>query len=481
MNWAWPKKIFFLGLIVAYLISFIANAAWSQDLSNQVDQIISKYSKDASLGVMIQNIADGETLYAYRAHDFFIPGSTAKLFTSMAAWEVLGENFKYQTHVLLNERALSAGAVQGDVEIVFSGDPSLSYVRFAKLLANLSKANIEKITGDIWINAALFSGPLTALGCTKDSLPWYHAAPISAVIIDENKFAVALYPPDKLGGIFRIKVPDTPSKLFIKVQSNLSAVTLEESERLCQIEIKNKHKNDYYVNGCWPMSRDIVSLNLSLRNPSNYIQQVILLLLEQQGIILQGSIKFGSSPEKLPIFASSDSEPLYKLLAKVLSDSNNIYSDSLLKVIGMQKFGRGTFQAGSLAVEKILSSKMGLDFARVALFDGSGSSRYNLVTPSELVNLLYSAAKIPALGNLLKEQLAQAGSKGTLKYRLTNLDPKARMWAKTGSLKGVSTLAGYIKTSSDQHLIVAIMSNNFIVSNMNKFEDELCCLLANKI
>ena len=190
-----------------------------------------------------------------------------------------------------------------------------------------------------------------------------------------------------------------------------------------------------------------------------------------------GKIIFAPVPQNVVKLAHHTSEPLYVLLKPILAESNNLYAESITKTLGARVYGVGSFKTGSSVVQKVLSDATGIDFAQVRLLDGSGESRYNLLTPRHLARLLYSMRNEKVLAPHFRNALAMSGMSGSLQNRFTKLGPQVQ--AKTGSLSGVSTLAGYFTSKSKQELIVAIMINGALESKVlfRQFEDDLCYYL----
>jgi len=119
----------------------------------------------------------------------------------------------------------------------------------------------------------------------------------------------------------------------------------------------------------------------------------------------------------------------------------------------------------------------GIDFSKTVISDGSGQSRYDLVTPQQLTQVLYAVYKNPKLQQDFIDALPIAGIDGTMRYRMGNFKPLiGKIQAKTGSMKGISTLAGYETTASGHKVIFAIMVNNIVgkLPAARAMEDKMC-------
>jgi D-alanyl-D-alanine carboxypeptidase/D-alanyl-D-alanine-endopeptidase (penicillin-binding protein 4) len=148
------------------------------------------------------------------------------------------------------------------------------------------------------------------------------------------------------------------------------------------------------------------------------------------------------------------------------------------KTLSREKYHQpGSFAQGvSIIKAKLAEAKF--DTSRLNIVDGSGLSRYNLISPAQLAALLNKIYFELSVSPELIYALPTAGIDGTLKARLVNYLGKVR--AKTGSMGGVSTLAGYLQTKSNKMLSFVIMLNGITepVQKYRDFQDKLCLLLA---
>ena len=139
--------------------------------------------------------------------------------------------------------------------------------------------------------------------------------------------------------------------------------------------------------------------------------------------------------------------------------SQNLHAEILLRLLGREKGTGGTVQAG-LEVLRGFLNNAGVPAEEYVLYDGSGLSRQNLVTPHAVVELLRYASTQP-WGPEFRDSLPIAGKDGSLAERFKDLDSTATVYGKTGSLGGVKTLSGYAVTSKGEQVAFSILANNF--------------------
>jgi len=161
------------------------------------------------------------------------------------------------------------------------------------------------------------------------------------------------------------------------------------------------------------------------------------------------------------VLASYQSKPLIEDVRVINKVSQNLHAEILLRLLGREKGAAGTVDGG-LEVLRGFLNQAGVPSEQYLFFDGSGLSRQNLATPHAVVQLLRYAAMQP-WGASFRETLPVAGLDGSLADRFANLDRRARVYAKTGSLGGVKSLSGYATTVRGHQVAFSILSNNFIL------------------
>jgi D-alanyl-D-alanine carboxypeptidase/D-alanyl-D-alanine-endopeptidase (penicillin-binding protein 4) len=192
-----------------------------------------------------------------------------------------------------------------------------------------------------------------------------------------------------------------------------------------------------------------------------FTQNLLRELLRQHNIQLRGKVFAAKTPINSRLLAEHLSAPLKTVIVHLLKQSDNLYADALFKKLG-EYYGHrsGSWQNGLQAELMILSHDVGINLSQLSLVDGSGLSQYNKVTPNDVSKMLYYIDHHSALRDNLIPALPIAGVDGTLAYRMPDLARGRLVHAKTGSMTGVSTLAGFVKTRTHGLLSFVIMINN---------------------
>jgi len=449
-------------------------------VAEQIEAIIQQSVPTANVGIVLEEAKTGRVLYERLSAKPFCPASNVKLLTAAASLLSLGSDYRFKTVIKIENKALQQGKLLGNVFIEFNGDPSLTILDFKELLSGLKKAGIRQITGDIVIDNTRFEKPNYAPGWTWDSLPWYYTAPVTAVILNENYISLIVRGNKTTGKKAQISFVDG-NEGKIKVISELVSVSEFAANNECQIQAEMNDQNDLSLKGCWPYQTQATTLSFAIKNPDLYATRLIIEVLKSENIELMGKVIIGKAPLNLKIIASHESKPLTELLKEVLRESNNIYADSLFKTLGAEKFQYGTFQAGTRAIQAVLAKPTGIRFADLRIVDGSGASRYNLVAPQDFARLLLTMYHDNKVGKDFINALTSSGDEnGNLRYRMGSADLKDKIRAKTGTLLGISALAGYLSVH-DKDFIVVIAIDHALQNGeyLKHVEDELCRVLVN--
>ncbi len=199
-------------------------------------------------------------------------------------------------------------------------------------------------------------------------------------------------------------------------------------------------------------------------------------LLTQSGIIVNGEVSLGTVPSTVTTLETHRSPPLAEILRRMNKPSNNSIAELLFKTLGAEVKGEpGTWQKGKEVITEFLSEIGHENTSAFRIFDGSGLSRYNLVNAELLTDLL-----VAVYGNfeIMPEYLSSmpiAGVDGTLKNRMKGMRAEKLLRAKTGTLSGVSALAGYTITADGEVLAFCIFISHYIgpATRARRIQDEL--------
>ncbi len=466
----------------------VSNTSPLNELREQLDDYFNDPNfSNALCGVLVKSAKTGEVLYKRNADKLFIPASNMKLFTSAAGLLLLGADYTYETTLSVNGE-LSKGALQGDLIIEGSGDPTISG-RFydgniTKVFENwadtLKARGIWIINGDIIGDDSLFDNEGLGKGWELDYESEWYAAPSGALSFNDNAIEVRIEPTQ----------PNFPAKISLipdtKYVSVISKVITDEDEPEEPIKVARvRGTNLISVTGNINVDSKPISKHISVANPTMYFLSVLKEVLERKGIVVKGqvesinnSLKKISQDDLTPVLVHR-SVPLKMILRELNKNSNNFYAEQLLKTIGSEIYNYGTIENGVKAC-KDLFNNMGINTDNMVMADGSGLSRLDLVTPRQIAYLLSYMYKSDVFNDYY-DSLPIAGVDGTLIDRMKKSSAENNVHAKAGYNTNVSSLSGYLKTLSGEPLIFSIVINNFLMppALANYIEDNVCIRLVN--
>ncbi len=408
----------------------------------------------ASWGIEIVNAASGRVLYARDAQKNFKPASTFKLLATAAALDTFGPDHRFRTTLQASGRVDAFGRLLGDLYLVGGGDATLA--SFERLAEALRAASVRRIEGRVIGWGGAFQGERRGDDWGWEDLTWCYGAEIAALSFADNCVALGVLPGESAGD--PVRVDAVPRSRYYSVVS-VARTTAAGTEPDLALS-RASGSNEIRLSGTMPLGADVETLRIALEDPAHYAAQQLVEALEERGVSV--SLGAATSSEPLPagmrVLASQDGPPLGELLALINKPSQNLYTEVLLRSLGTAP-GTDSLEAGHRVVASLLS-RAGVDAGQAGLHDGSGLSRTDLVTAADLVALLRFMGKHQHAA-VFRASLPVAGVDGTLKGRLRGTPAEGRVFAKTGSLRGVAALAGYARTVKGEERVFAIFCNNF--------------------
>ncbi len=482
--------IFLLVIILAIILFFHTEEPPAKavqprgELSAEINKLLtSEPILDGALaGVSIRSAEDGKLLYEHIGNTRLQPASVLKLFTGAAALSVLGEDYRFTTEVLADGK-MNGGTIEGDLFLSGMGDPTLLPADFDEMAKRLKSKGINKVAGDLVADDSWYDDVRYSEDLTWNDEHQYYGSQVSALTAspDEDYDAgtvIVNILPGKKGKAANISLE--PETDYVKIINETKTV---DSEGEHDVKIEREHgSNSIIISGTIPAGAQKAREWVAVWEPALYAGSLFKKSLEDHGIKVVGKIKTGHAADTMAKLISHSSMPLSELMVPFMKLSNNGHAEVLVKEMGRVVRGGGNWEKGLEAMTSELS-RLGIDSKTLVLRDGSGISHANLIPANEITKLLFIAQK-EAWFPVFQRSLPVPGVKdrmigGTMRNRLKEANLKDRVAAKTGTLTGVSTLAGYVETSSGDTLIFSIMLNNLLDDREGrKVEDQIVRILA---
>ena len=490
------KRLYFA--IVCCLLATQLHAAPRNPVAKRIDAILAGPDLARGFwGIEVVSVDSGKIVYAQNADKLFTPASNTKLFTTAAALALIGPDYSSRTTVETSGNLDKYGRLTGDLVLVGRGDPNLSGRELPynlrternahpiQVLEQLADALVQKgvkyVDGNIIADDSYFAFDRYGEGWSQDDLVLADGAPVSALTINDNVVFVNILPADRAGE--RAFVSITPFADYYRIDNRIITTPAGTGRKI----FINREPGSTLLTLWGNMPLDDAGANeaLAIEDPAEFAAAIFHQLLENRGIVIYGKqrtrhtelaslstltvtatapARGGDEPSRALqnqplVLASYQSKPLIEDVRVINKVSQNLHAEILLRLLGREKGAAGTVEGG-LEVLRGFLNRAGVPSEQYLFYDGSGLSRQNLTTPHAVVQLLRYAAAQP-WGASFRETLPVAGIDGSLADRFSNLDRRAHVYAKTGSLGGVKSLSGYATTVGGQQVAFSILSNNF--------------------
>ena len=441
----------------------------------------------ASWSIQAVSLDDGRVIYARDAGRLLVPASAAKLFIGALALDALGPDHRIATSLLATARPDRHGTLHGDLILYGYGDPSLGtelHAGWADDLAQSAwRAGVRKVEGDLVADATRFSTSATGAGWEAADLQSWFGAPAMAVNIGENVARVFIRPAEKAGEAARVRFE--PPSFAQAFGLDNALLTVAPPGRSDLSLVRRPGSARLHAFGTVAVGARESAYRLALPDPPLIAGQLLRQALAERGIEVAGTLRSiawpavdRERPDAPWRIADTWSPPLAQVLERGLKASQNLYLQSMLLMVGAAEADRlrasatdtaagasplpfrTTEQLGIVALRRYLA-RLGIEPSEVTVEEGAGLSRRNLASARGFVKLLVALADDPA-ARAFRAALPIAGVDGTLAGRLRKHPTRGRVFAKTGAMANVASLAGYATTATGERIAFAILLDNYL-------------------
>jgi len=416
----------------------------------------------------------GRVVTSLNAAQTRVPASVIKVLTTYAAVLKLGFDYRWPTQFYRTGPIVN-GTLKGDLIVKGFGDPSLDADDLPDIVSQIKAKGIRRIEGNIVIDRSYFKvGTKNSSHFDQNPYSPYNAMPdammfnerVSTICVAPNKNDVHKKHPD---GSFVIHNQLQRVNKPCRGRYSWPLVKIDDSKAVPEVWLKGKiSKRCGNRNICKVITKPYKSFYYALKDA-----------LHQAGIQVKGTLKLQKVPQNARILFTHYSQPLEKIIAKTAKKSNNLYARHLLLFLGAKLYGApATLEKGRRAVVKILSDAGALGSGKLHIDNGSGLSRTAKLNAKMLAHMLDNAYE--RYGMRWMKTLSIAGVDGTIKRRFRGTVVRNRAWMKTGTLKRVKNIAGYVKSRNGRYYTVVIIVNTkYGRWKASKLEDEIIKWVVN--
>jgi D-alanyl-D-alanine carboxypeptidase/D-alanyl-D-alanine-endopeptidase (penicillin-binding protein 4) len=447
-------------LLVALLllVPAIPVQAQNNELPEAVNQVLARYKlPPASFSAFVQKVGSAAPLLAYNENVPRNPASVIKLLTTYVALEELGPTYEWRTEVYA-DGPLKDGVLDGDLLLKGYGDPYLLTERLWLLQRELRSKGVQHINGDLVIDNSWFAREELDPGAFDgQEYRAYNVLPDALLINFQSvNFSFRPDPARRTIGI----VSD-PVLAGVEIENRMTLFSGGCSARGSHISMDVSREPDrprVIFSGKLANNCSEYQLLRSLLDGPAYAYATFRGLWEEQGGSIRGQMRLGQVPDGKKPLLSFRSPPLAEVIRPVNKLSNNVMTRQIFLTLGAEKLGApGTLAKSRQAMEDALFRR-GLAFPELEIGNGAGLSRDNRVSAQSLGRLLLVARSSP-YGAEFQASLSLAGLDGTTRRRFVNDSLAGQMHLKTGTLNGVTSIAGYVRSQSGAEYVVVAIAN----------------------
>ncbi len=494
--------------------------AESATMATAADAILAQpAAARAHWGISIVDAATGTTLYAKNDAELFEPASNAKLFTTATALALLGPTYTMSTRVLAEGTVDAAGTLHGDLRLVGGGDPTMSgrvypyagrterpnppLAALDTLASEVLASGIRSVDGPVLADDTLFPDERYGAGWGWDDLQWEYGAPVSALTLNDNVRYLTVDPGAAAGAPVAASwlpaIAGLPNGSPDALQ--ISATTSPAGTKPALGVTRSFDGARLRIYGTLPAGGPATHLAIAITDPARFAADAFRAALATAGVSVTGTaapvhgepqdttsfavethlpLALQALPphaHSLPpagagarIVALRDSPTLDQVVTVTNKVSQNLHAEILLRLLGHAEGTDGSAAEGARVVRSFLTANAGIAPEDFLLYDGSGLSPQDLVTPRAITTLLrYSTQQ--TWGPILRNSLPSSGVDGTLSSRFPTL--RGRVDAKTGTLGEVDALSGFLAANSGRLVIFSILCNDHVGGGARALVDSL--------
>ncbi|MDR2474638.1 MAG: D-alanyl-D-alanine carboxypeptidase/D-alanyl-D-alanine-endopeptidase [Bacteroidales bacterium] len=424
----------------------------------------------SGVAVAIVDVKTGTTVASYNPDRLLTPASVLKVVTTATALEVLGSHFQIATRLQYAGDIDIDGILHGDLYIQGGGDPTLGS-EFVGLnrddflktcLTALQKSGIKQVAGRIIADETCFDQAGISPKWLKEDLGNSYAAGSYGISYADNTYRLFLAP-GKAGAtpdILRTE-PDIPYINF----SNFLEIKNKDSAFIYGIPFHNER----WLMGYIPERKTEYELKGDIPDPPFFLAASLRKMLIHSGIPVSGEATTFRRLTPTGDFQTDGrttvctcfSPPLTDIIRETNVKSNNLYADHLLKLIALTVNPQASFERGVDAVKKFWKSN-NLDMTKVVMYDGSGLSPVNRLSPAFVTQLLAYMSEKSKYATDFYTSLPLAGKEGTVRNFLKNTRLEEKIPLKSGSMTNVQCYAGYFDKDGKRYAF-CIMANDYLI------------------
>ena len=447
---------------------------YGQSVTARLDSLVSSSAllQTSEVGISVFNLTKGEPVYTYQDQKLYRPASIEKVITSVTALDRLGESYTFDTRLAYTGAIGADSVLQGNLYVVGGFDPEFMEDDLRRLTDAVHRAGINRVRGNLVADVSAMDSIYWGTGWAWDDTPNAFQPYLSPLMLNRGCVNVSVKPGQKGS---RPEVEVFPRSDYYAVDNR----AVSHIPHIKPLEITRDwlyNGNTIHITG---NASRATGRTLNMFASQEFFIHTFRYQLAQEHIAVD-SVKCGICPEEATLLYKV-SRPLEEVLKRALKKSDNLSAEALfyhLAIRGSENKGIGAEDAQK-AVKRFMRQAIGKNPDAYSIVDGSGVSMYNYVSPDLMLAYLKYAYSQKDIFAPFYEALPVAGVDGTLRYRMRKGKTFRNVHAKTGTVKGVSSLAGYVQAGNGDMLAFVIINQNVMNGRKARlFQDKICEILA---
>jgi D-alanyl-D-alanine carboxypeptidase/D-alanyl-D-alanine-endopeptidase (penicillin-binding protein 4) len=460
------------------LTAYPATRLPAQSLARRLDRRLDAAPFNRNLWGVVVIDERGRTVYARNADRLFIPASNTKIIVSAVASALLAPDWTVKTS-LYGTGPVANGVLEGDLVLYGRGDPTFAvrcysvdtlapgacdrdpFEKLKTLAEQLRSRGVTLIRGDIVGDGSYFEPTTVHYGWEGYDLNWWYAAPVSGLGFNDNSIDISWAPGPMVGA--PAAVAFTPDLGDVSLENRTRTVPADSGD---DIDFFRKPGTlELWAAGTVGASSRGGTEYFAMPDPALFTARALRKVLADYGIAVIGTTRATTdstayhAARATPALGEVESRPLRDWVFPILNTSQNWFAEMLLKQLGRQFGGEGSWSKGLEVERRFLIDSVKVDSTQIFMTDGSGLAANNLISPLAFAQVLRFIAAHPRFATF-NAAIPHAQQVGSLRNRFRGTPLEGRVRAKTGSISRVNTLSGYIDRPDGKVWTFSIQANH---------------------
>ncbi len=417
---------------------------------------------DDSIGLVIERVSDGRVLFSYQADRSLQTASTMKLLTTAVALERLGPVYRGRTE-LRSTAPVNGERLQGDLALRGIADADLNTAAFRGMLQSLRQQGITEIAGDLLLDRTFFVPSRLDIGVPPfDESPefQYNVIP-DAILVNGNLIELTMT--STVDG-FTARLNQSLDRVMLAPAMTLVDGVCKDWEDTWKTPLVERAADGtirVVIHGSFPKGCTATT-RLNVIDRTDFVDRLFRYLWRELGGRFTGVVREGAAPVAARVLAEHRSRALPDILRDINKPSDNPLTRSLYLTLGALAPNGDTSTSSAARGEQVVRDwlrERGISDAGLVLDNGSGLSRTERLPPRLLANVLRVMQKSEWAPEFVSS-LPIVGIDGTMRNRLRDSPATGRARVKTGTLRDVVSVAGYVRNADDELCIVVGLINH---------------------